>query len=85
MAQSNHDAYRVVCHWDGESQMWYVAESTVPGLATEAVTPDQMLAKLRIMIPELLQANGQVQDDMDVPIDLLCQQHESVHVNGRRR
>ena len=30
----------------------------VPGLATEADTLEQLIEKLKIMIPELLEANG---------------------------
>jgi hypothetical protein len=28
--------YTVTCHWDKEAEVWYVAETDVPGLATEA-------------------------------------------------
>jgi predicted RNase H-like HicB family nuclease len=30
--------YTVTCHWDEEAEVWYVAETDVPGLATEAAT-----------------------------------------------
>jgi hypothetical protein len=31
-------SYTVACLWDAEAGMWYVAETDVPGLATEAAT-----------------------------------------------
>ena len=45
----------VHCAWDDEAQVWYVAHSTVPGLATEAAEPGALLQKLRVLIPELLE------------------------------
>ena len=34
--------YTVTCHWDEEAEVWYVAETDVPGLATEAATVEEM-------------------------------------------
>jgi predicted RNase H-like HicB family nuclease len=50
-------AYTVNCRWDDEAGVWYVAESDVPGLATEAETLEQLEQKLAVMIPELLELN----------------------------
>jgi predicted RNase H-like HicB family nuclease len=49
--------YTVTCDWDEEARVWYVAETDVPGLATEADTPEAMERKLRHMIGELLALN----------------------------
>ena len=64
----------VHCEWDDEAQVWYVAHSTVPGLATEAAEPGELLQKLRVLIPELLELNvvsGPAVQDM--PVELLWQ------------
>ena len=61
----------VHCEWDDDAKVWYVAHSTVPGLATEATGPDDMLAKLRFLIPELLELNtdeGAVVQDVHVEL-----------------
>ena len=50
--------FSVKAEWDDESAVWVVTDSEVPGLATEAGTFDGLVAKLRVMIPELLEANG---------------------------
>ena len=50
--------YRVKATWDEEAQVWVATSDDVPGLATEADTIEELLAKLRVMIPELLDANG---------------------------
>lgn len=34
--------YTVTCEWDSEVSVWYVSESNVPGLATEAATLEAM-------------------------------------------
>jgi predicted RNase H-like HicB family nuclease len=48
----------VRAEWDSEAKV-YVAESEdVPGLITEAATAEQLVAKLRLMVPELLELNG---------------------------
>ena len=64
----------VHCEWDDEAKVWYVAHSTVPGLATEATEPAELLAKLREMIPELLELNtGGEATAQEVPVELLWQ------------
>jgi hypothetical protein len=64
----------VHCEWDDEAQVWYVAHSTVPGLATEAAEPGALLQKLRVLIPELLELNaGGGPATQDMPVELLWQ------------
>jgi len=57
----------VCAAWDDEAQVWFVAETDVPGLATEAPTLDALGEKLKVMIPEMLELNG-----------VIPQAHESV-------
>ena len=52
--------------WDDEAEVWVAISDDVPGLATEAESLDALVAKLKIMIPELLDANGYI-DSGDVP------------------
>ena len=56
MATRTH-TYTVTCHWDDEARVWYVAETDVPGLVTEASTLEHLEQKLLVMIPELLELN----------------------------
>lgn len=51
-------SYTVTCRHDDEAGVWYVADSDVPGLATGADTLDDLVEKLRTLIPELIEANG---------------------------
>jgi hypothetical protein len=52
--------YVVKALWDQEARVWVASSENVPGLATEASTMDALIKKLRVMIPELLEANGRL-------------------------
>jgi hypothetical protein len=67
--------YTVTCHWDEEAQVWFVADTDVPGLATEADTIEDMERKLLAMIPELLSLN-RVGHAQSVPFELIARKQE---------
>ncbi len=68
--------YTVNCNWDEEANVWYVAESDVPGLATEAATVEELERKLLVMIPELLGLNGSNGVPQPVPFELIARKQE---------
>jgi len=43
--------------WDDEARVWVAESDDVPGLVTEAPTTEQLLGKLRVLVPELLELN----------------------------
>ena len=49
--------YHVQADWDSEAGVWVATSEDVPGLATEAETIEALTEKLRVIIPELLEAN----------------------------
>jgi len=49
--------FHIDAFWDSEAGVWVATSDDVPGLATEAETIEALTAKLRVMIPELLEAN----------------------------
>lgn len=51
------EKFYVLAEWDAEACVWYVADTNVPGLATEAPTADKLIEKLRVMVPEMLDLN----------------------------
>lgn len=67
----------VRAEWDEEAEVWVATSDDVPGLATEADTMEGLVAKLRVMIPELLEANG-VTDIDEVPFELLTRRFETI-------
>jgi len=48
----------VRAEWDDEACVWVATSDDVPGLATEAETMEALMDKLKVMIPELMEANG---------------------------
>ena len=71
---------RVEAIWDGEAQVWVATSDDVPGLITEADTSEQLIKKLQVLIPELLQANGLISehDPSDIPLHLLSKRTEMI-------
>lgn len=61
----------VRAEWDPDASVWVATSDDVPGLATEADTLEALCAKLEIMVPELLEANG-YPNVGDVPFELLA-------------
>lgn len=61
--------------WDDEAKVWVVTSEDVPGLATEAESLDVLIPKLKIMIPELLDANGYADGD-EFPFKLVGEINE---------
>lgn len=64
--------------WDEEAKVWVATSDDVPGLATEAPTWDKLIPKLKVMIPELLDANGYADGD-DVRFKVLGEINEIAH------
>ena len=54
---------------DDEANVWVATSDDVPGLVAEAETSEALLAKLHILIPELLEAND-CPDVSAVPFEL---------------
>jgi len=61
--------------WDEEALVWVATSDDVPGLATEAVTMEDLIGKLKVMIPELLMANNTVIED-EVPFEIITRRFE---------
>lgn len=64
--------YFVRAEWDAEAAVWVATSDDVPGLITEAETIEALDAKLKSMVPELLEANGCMPADGQVTVELLA-------------
>lgn len=67
----------VRAEWDDDARVWVATSDDVPGLATEAETVEDLMAKLEVMIPELLDANNDSRDG-EVPFELLTRRFQTV-------
>lgn len=57
--------------FDRDTGVWYVSDTEVPGLSTEAPSFDALCEKVLIMAPELLELNGW-QDGREVAIEIIA-------------
>ncbi len=67
--------YYVHALWDDEAKVWVASSDDVPGLATEAETAEALLQKLKSLIPELLELNGQIVT-APIPFELLTRRFD---------
>jgi predicted RNase H-like HicB family nuclease len=74
--------YTVHCTWDADASVWVADSDDVPGLATGADTLDALVEKLKVVIPELLEANGLLPADHsgDIPFAIIAERHERAPV-----
>jgi predicted RNase H-like HicB family nuclease len=49
--------YSVQAIWNAEAQIWVAGSNDIPGLATGAATLDELIERLIVMIPDLLEQN----------------------------
>jgi hypothetical protein len=63
----------VLAFFDAEARVWVAESDDVPGLITEADTVEQLIGKLQVLIPELLEENDVHVDLAKVPMSLMIQ------------
>ena len=74
----------VIAQWDPEAKVWVAESKDVAGLVTEADTIEELEDKLRVMIPELLEAN-QVKFHpgiQELPFTIIAHRENFVALNG---
>jgi predicted RNase H-like HicB family nuclease len=67
---------RVKAFWDEEAKVWVATSDDLPGLATEADSVEALVEKLKIIIPELLEANHVTEDLAGIPFSLDAHQEQ---------
>jgi len=70
--------------WDKDADVWVATSDDVPGLVAEAETSEELIQKLRILIPELLELNGLITNfdhNDDIPFHLLSERTETIRVS----
>ena len=64
--------------WDEEAEVWYVEDSDIAGLATEAATLEQLRAKVPAIVRDLLENRDGVPDEIE--IDFIAYASERVRI-----
>jgi predicted RNase H-like HicB family nuclease len=67
------DNFNVRAFWDEEARMWVATSEDIPGLVAEADTMEKLVEKLKILIPELLEANEVGDGEEEVSFHLLSE------------
>lgn len=77
------DPFQVNVEWDGDARVWVTSSEEVPGrLATGADTFEELIEKLKIVIPELLVENGLLPVRMDkVPFAIKAERSVNSHLS----
>jgi len=70
--------YHVQADWDSEVGVWVATSEDVPGLATEAETIEALMQKLRVIVPELLEANEVLPSGTAISFELTSHRQELV-------
>jgi predicted RNase H-like HicB family nuclease len=63
--------------WDSEAKVWVATSEDILGLATEADTIEALVARLNLIIPDLMEANGEVVDE--IPYHLISEVTSIAH------
>jgi hypothetical protein len=71
----------VRAEWDEEASVWVATSDDVPGLATEEANMEALIEKLKVIIPELLEANG-IRIDQEVPFEVMARRFEIAQSAG---
>jgi hypothetical protein len=74
------DAMVIQAIWDSEAKVWVVSSDNVPGLITEAEDQDQLIGKLQVMVPELLELNDR-SFDRTRPLEIVLQFHREERIS----
>ena len=69
IAKSERRVRSVRAEWDPDAQVWVAESDDVPGLVTEADTIEELIGRLQVLIPELLELNGVGEE---LPIELVA-------------
>lgn len=64
----------VAAEWDPDACVWVASSDDVPGLITEAASIEELMHKLSVLVPELLNLNGHLlrADATTAPIELVA-------------
>lgn len=74
---------QIQADWDPEASVWVATSEDVPGLATEAETLEALEAKLKVLVPELLEANGHLPDGPELSMEVLARRVSSTPIHLR--
>lgn len=67
---------KIHAFWDEEANVWVAESDDVPGLVTEAPAMPELIAKLKVMVPEMLEENGHLKGSAEIPFEVMASYKE---------
>jgi predicted RNase H-like HicB family nuclease len=69
----------VKANWDSDAKVWVAESDDVPGLVTEAGNMEQLIKKLKVIIPELLELNKSINSGDTIPFCLTSEYTDVIY------
>ncbi len=69
----------IKANWDSSAKVWVAESDDVPGLVTEASNMEQLIDKLKILIPELLELNNGTAYKSTLPFSIASEYTDTVY------
>lgn len=71
--------------WDAKAEVFVATSDDVPGLVAEAATPAELKKKLEVLVPELLELNGELLGaeagaDREIPMYVVHEQVSKIRI-----
>ena len=73
--------YTIQAQWDPEADVWLATSDQVPGLAIEAKTMEELVERLRAVVPELLELNQSIRAGEEIVFQLRSERREVVRAH----
>ncbi|MCK5425530.1 MAG: DUF1902 domain-containing protein [Emcibacter sp.] len=80
--------FKIIAIWDEEAEVWSVDESDIPGLVAWGATRKELIEKLEVLVPEMLELNGHLLDgdiSKTVPLELIANYSKRFEVGNCAR
>lgn len=70
--------------WDSEAGVWVATSEDLPGLVTESETREELIEKLNIMIPELLEeeAKEEFSGLPELPVTIMSEELTKIRLRA---
>lgn len=81
MPRNNPKTLSVKVIWDDDARVWSASSTDVKGLAIESKTTEDLIERLKVVIPELLELNHK-HSAQNIPAKLHISGHQSLSLVG---
>ena len=58
--------FRIEAEWDTDAEVWVATSSDVPGLVVQGRTPDEIVDKVRLVLPALIEIGMEPEDRVNI-------------------